>query len=96
MHYNAGTELLLTFWQYKATHIFYHIQECRRQKRLIKSFIPPDFILEWFLKSFFPYIMKDFSTSRVKNEDQAIFRAQQLDLIYAHSGLLYEIIPNAP
>ena len=40
--------------------------------------------------------MKDVSTSRVKNEDQAIFRAQQLYLIYAQSWLLYEIIPNAP
>ena len=40
--------------------------------------------------------MKDVSTSGVKNEEQAIFRAQELDLIYAQSGLLYEIIPNAP
>ena len=30
------------------------------------------------------------------NEEQAIFRAQELDLIYAQSSLLYEIIPNAP
>ena len=28
------------------------------------------------------------------NEERAIFRAQQLDLMYAQSGLLYEIIPN--
>ena len=35
-------------------------------------------------------------TSRVQNEDQASFRAQELDLIYAQSKLLYEIIPNAP
>ena len=34
--------------------------------------------------------------SGVENEEQAIFRAQELDLIYAQSGLLYEIIPNAP
>ena len=40
--------------------------------------------------------MKDVSTSEVQNEDQAIFSAQQLDLIYAQSGLLYEIIPNSP
>ena len=40
--------------------------------------------------------MKDVSTFEVKNEDQAIFRDQELDLIYAQSGLLYEIIPNAP
>ena len=42
-----------------------------------------------------PYIAKDVSTSGVQNEEQAIFRAQELDLIYAQSGLLYEIIPNA-
>ena len=34
--------------------------------------------------------------SRVQNKEQAIIRAQELDLIYAQSGLLYEIIPNAP
>ena len=39
--------------------------------------------------------MKDVSTSRVQNEEQAIYRAQELDLIYAQFGLLYEIIPNA-
>ena len=32
----------------------------------------------------------------MQNEEQAIFRAQELDLIYAQFGLLYEIIPNAP
>ena len=37
-----------------------------------------------------------FLLSVVQNEDQVIFRAQELDLIYAQSGLLYEIIPNAP
>ena len=41
-----------------------------------------------------PYIVKDVSTSKVQNEEQAIFRAQELDLIYAQSRLLYEIIPN--
>ena len=40
--------------------------------------------------------MKDVSTSGVQNEEHAIFRAQELDLIYVQSGLLYEIIPNAP
>ena len=30
------------------------------------------------------------------NEEQDIFQAQQLDLIYAQSGILNEIIPNAP
>ena len=31
----------------------------------------------------------------MQNEEQLIFRVQELDLIYAYSGLLYEIIPNA-
>ena len=31
----------------------------------------------------------------MQNEEQAIFRVQELDLIYAQSGLLYEIISNA-
>ena len=94
--YDIGTELLLTFQQDKATHISNHIQEWHKQKRLIKAFILPEFLLEWFLKSLLPYIAKDVSTSGVQNEEQAIFRAQELDLIYAQSGLLYDIIPNAP
>ena len=52
--------------------------------------------MEWFLNSLLPYIVKDVSTSVVQNEEQVIFRAQELDLIYAQSGLLYEIIPNTP
>ena len=93
--YDVGMELLSRFRQDKAMHISDHIQEWRRRKRLIKAFIPPEFLPEWFLKSLLPYIVKDVSTSEVQNEEQAIFRAHELDLIYAQSGLLYEIIPNA-
>ena len=95
VRYDAGTELLSTFQQDKATHILDHIQEWHRWKWFIKAFIPLEFLLKWFLKSLLPYIAKDVSTSRVQNEEQAIFRAQELDLIYAQSRLLYEIIPNA-
>jgi hypothetical protein len=63
---------------------------------LIKTCIPPKFLLEWFLKSLQPYISKDVSTSKVTSEEEAIFKAQQLDLIYAQSGMLYEILPDAP
>jgi hypothetical protein len=52
--------------------------------------------LEWFLKYLQPYISKDVSTSGVTSEEEAIFKSQQLDLIYAQSGMLYEIIPDAP
>ena len=30
------------------------------------------------------------------NEEEAILRAQKLDLIYSQSRILYEIIPDAP
>ena len=65
--YDVGIELLLTFWQDKATHISDHTQEWHRWKRLIKANIPPKFLLEWFLKLLFPYISKDVSTSGVMN-----------------------------
>ena len=96
VHYDVGKELLSTFRQDKTTHISDHIQEWHRRKRLIKAFIPLEFLIDWFLKSLLPYIPKDVSTSRVQNEEQAIFRAQELDLIYAQSDFLYEIIHNAP
>ena len=46
IRYDVGTKLLSTFRQDKATHISDHIQEWHRQKRLIKAFIPPEFLLE--------------------------------------------------
>jgi hypothetical protein len=82
--------------QDKATHISDHIQEWHRWKRLIKAYIPPEFLLEWFLKSLLPYISKDVSTSGVTSEEEAIFKSQQLDLIYAQSGMLYKILPDTP
>jgi hypothetical protein len=83
VRYDAGIEILLDFLQDKATHVSDHIQEWHRWKRLIKSYIPLDFLLEWFLKSLFPYISKDFSTYRVTYEEETIFKAHHLDLIYA-------------
>jgi hypothetical protein len=96
VHYDVGLELLSTLRQDKATHISDHIQEWHRWKRLIKVYIPPEFLLEWFLKYLLPYISKDVSTSRVTTEEEAIFKSQQLDLIYAQSGMLYEILPDTP
>jgi hypothetical protein len=63
---------------------------------LIKTPIPPTFLLEWFLKSFHPPISKDIATSGVSNEEEAVFRAQQLDLIYAQSGMLYHLLLEVP
>ena len=38
----------------------------------------------------------DVPTSRVTNEEEAIFRAHQLDLTYAQSGVLYHLLLGAP
>jgi hypothetical protein len=41
-------------------------------------------------------VSKDVATSEVFSEEEAIMRAQQLELIYSQSGMLYEILPDAP
>jgi len=74
---------LVNFQQDTATHISDHILEFRRRKRLIKAEISLGFLLEWFLKSLQPEISKDVSLFGVYMEEQAIFRAQQLELIYS-------------
>jgi hypothetical protein len=96
IRYDVGLEFFSTVCQDTTTHILDHIQEWRRWKRVIKTPIPPAFILEWFLKSFHAPILKDVATSWVTIEEEAIFRAQQLDLIYAQSGMLYHLLPDAP
>jgi hypothetical protein len=93
--YDVGIEILSAFCQDKATHISDHIQEWRRWKRLIKAYIPPNFLLEWFLKSLQPYISKVVSTFEVTSKEEEIFKSQQLDLIYAQYGMLYEILLDA-
>jgi hypothetical protein len=51
VHYDPGLELMSTLCQEKDTHILDHNQEWSRRKRLIKTCIPLEFLLEWFLKS---------------------------------------------
>jgi hypothetical protein len=53
-------------------------------------------LLECFLKYLKPPILKDVSTSKVTSEEEEIFKAQQLDIIYDHSRILYAIISDAP
>jgi hypothetical protein len=96
VRYDVDTELLANFEQTKVDHISDHIREWRRQKSLIKVPIPLAFLLEWFIKSLVPQLSKDVATSGVFSEEEAIMRAQQLELIYSQSGLLYEIFPDAP
>jgi hypothetical protein len=96
VHYDVGIELMSAFFHEKSTHISDHIKDWRRWKMLIKAYIPPEFLLEWFLKSLQLYISKDVSTSKVTYEEEVIFKDQQLDLLYAQSQMSYEILPDAP
>jgi hypothetical protein len=96
VRYNVGLELLSTLRQDTSTHISDHIQEWYRWKRLIKTCIPLNFLLEWFLKSLQPPISKDVSTYGVTYEEEAIFKSQELDIIYTQSGMLYQILLDTP
>jgi hypothetical protein len=88
VRYDVVIEIMLTFHHDKTTHITDHIQEWHRRKRLIKAYIPSDFLLEWFLNALQPHISKDVSTFGVTYEEEAIFKSHQLDLINAQSGML--------
>jgi hypothetical protein len=46
--------------------------------------------------SLVPQLSKEVVTSGVFSEEDAIMRAQQFELIYSQSGLLYSILPDAP
>jgi len=63
---------------------------------LIKADIPDQFLVDWFVKSLFPYKVKDVAHSGVKTKEEAIIRAQKLYLVYSQSRVLYDILPNAP
>jgi hypothetical protein len=96
VRYDAGIELLANFKQTTVDHISDHIREWRRQKSLIKVPVPLSFLLERFLKSLVPQLSKDVATSGVFSEEDAIMRAQKFELIYSQSGLLYNILLDAP
>jgi hypothetical protein len=96
VRYDTSTELLANFEQTTTDHISDHIQEWRRCKSLIKVSVPPTFLLEWFLKSLVSQLSKDFATSGVFSEEDAIMRAQQFEIIYSQYSLLYNILSDVP
>lgn len=96
IRYETGTELLTSFRQDTATHIFDHIHEWRRRRRLVKAPIPDFLLTDRFCKSLLPQIARDVALGGAVLEDQSICHAQHLDLIYSQSGTLYDIIPYAP
>jgi hypothetical protein len=95
IRYETGTELLNSLRQTTSIHISNHIHKWRRRRRLIKAVIPDQLLAEWFTKSLLPQIARDVVMGDVVNEEEAIARAQYLDLVYSQSNTLYELIPNA-
>jgi hypothetical protein len=96
IRYDTGTEILTSFKQTKGTHISDHIHEWRRRRRLIKLELPDQLLAEWFTKSFVNEIGKDIAMGGVVTEEQAISRAQYLDLVYSQTGTLYDLLPELP
>jgi len=96
MRYDAATKLLTKFETTTDDHISDHIREWRHRKCLIKVLVPPTFLLEWFLKSLVPQLSKDVAMSGVFLEEEAIMRAQQLELIYSQYSFIYEVLLDAP
>ena len=89
-----GTRLLTSLWKNTSTHIFDHIHEWRRCRRLVKAPIPNAVLVDWFTKYLLPKISCDVSMSGVVIEEDVIRRSQHLDLIYYEYGILYNIIPQ--
>jgi hypothetical protein len=95
IRYETSTKLLTSHRQTTSIHISDHIHEWRQRRRLIKAVIPDQLLVEWFTKSLLPQITHDVAMGGVVTEEEAIARAQYLDLVYSQSGTLYELIPNA-
>ena len=96
IRYEMGIEILSYFKQTKATHISDHIHEWRRRWRLIKLELPDQLLAEWFKKSFVNDIGHDIAMGGVVTEEQAISRAQYLDLVYSQMGTLYDLLSDLP
>jgi hypothetical protein len=61
---------------------------------MIKEVIPDILLAEWFTKSRLPPITRDVAMDGAVTEEQAITRAQYLDLVYSQSGTLYDFLSN--
>ena len=83
IRYETCTKILTSLWQNTSTHIFDHIHEWRRWRRLIKAPIPDQLLADWFTKSLFPPIAQDVAMGGAVTKEKAISRAQYLDLVYS-------------
>jgi len=96
IQYETGTHLLTSLKKYTVTHISNHIHGWKRRRRLIEFETVDELLTQWFKKSFVSKISKDITMGGCVIEEQAMARAQYLDLVYSKSGTLYEVLPDAP
>jgi len=82
--------------QTTSTHISDHIHEWKRRRRLIKAPILDQLLTDWFTNSLLPPIARDVFMGGIVTEEQAISRAQYLDLVYSQFGTLYDLIHHSP
>jgi hypothetical protein len=94
--HDTGLELLSEFKQTIVIHIVYHIHEWRRHLSLCKAETTKEQRLDWFLKSLVFVITKDITSTFPKSEEETSSKVQKFDLIYAQSGYLYTMLPDAP
>ena len=65
IHYETSTDIFNSLQQNTSTHIYDHIHEWRRWRRLIKATIPDQLLADWFTKSLLPPIARDVAMGGV-------------------------------
>lgn len=92
---DAGLELLTYFKQTPTIHIPDHIHEWWKQRSLCKTHLEDKLLLDLFLRPLMSEISKYVVNSSPQNEEKAIGKDQQLELIYTQSGYLYHVLLDA-
>ena len=65
IHYETSTDLLTSLRHCNSTHIYDHIHEWRKCRRLIKAQILDQLLAEWFTKSLLPPTAQDVAVGGV-------------------------------
>ena len=73
------------FRQTPAVHISDHFHERSRHRSLCKAKLDDQFLLDLFLKTLTTEISKDMGQKNPTSEEDAINKAQKLELIYTQS-----------
>lgn len=62
---------------------------------MVNTYVPDQFLVEWFIKSLLARTTEDVAKGVVMNKEKFISRAQYLDLVYTQLGTVYDKIPNS-